>query len=133
GAPSSAVKVALSGAGDKPADDPGLITDDGESLDTPEQAAGTGTGTSAGQPVGTIAQLADYLINGFWQWDGYIAHHWGSNTVTYNFGNLNAAEQALATAALNAWHDVVNITWVYAASGAQLNFNHNGNMQAYET
>ncbi len=96
-------------------------------------AAQAGAGIDAGQPVGTIAQLADYLINGFWQYANYVPHHWGSNTVTYNFGNLNAAEQALATAALNAWHDVVNITWVYAASGAQLNFNHNGNMTAFET
>lgn len=33
--------------------------------------------------VATIAQLADYLVNGFWQYSGTIAHHFPSNTITY--------------------------------------------------
>ncbi len=71
------------------------------------------------------------MINGYWEANGYSAHHWASNTISYNLGNLNSAEQALAIAALNAWHDVANITFVLATSGANINFNHNGSMQAY--
>src|SRR5215467_2781601 len=73
---------------------------------------------SAGQPVGTIAQLADYLVNGYWQFNGTVAHHFASNTITYNLGNLTATEQSLAVAALNLWHDVANITFVQTTRSA---------------
>jgi serralysin len=95
-------------------------------------AAGGSAGTSAGSssPVASIATLADWLINGFWQNQGALPHHWASNTITYNLGNLNAQEQALALSALNAWHEVANINFVQVTSGANISFNHNGTMQA---
>src|SRR5215213_1287691 len=62
--------------------------------------------TGAAKPVGSIAQLADYLVNGFWQYNGAIAHHWASNTITYNISGLNSAEQFLAVSALQAWSEV---------------------------
>jgi hypothetical protein len=44
----------------------------GEELD-PDDALATGTGTaSASRPVGTIAQLADYMMNGYWTSGGEI-------------------------------------------------------------
>ena len=114
----------LAGAGNDPAaDDPNLITDDGEQLDTPEHAGTSSGGAAAGQPAGTIPQLADFLLNGYW---GGSGHHWGSSTITYNLGNLNAAEQALAVAALSAWHDVANVTFVQTTGAANITFNHNG-------
>ncbi len=85
------------------------------------------------KPVGTIAQLADYLINGFWQYEGTIAHHWATNTITYNISGLTAAEQFLAQSALNAWHEVANINFVQTTGSANITFNHNGSMTAYET
>ena len=63
---------------------------------------------SAGKPVASIATLADYLVNGFWQYNSTLAHHWASNTITYNITGLNAAEQFLAQSALQAWHEVAN-------------------------
>src|SRR5262249_38192018 len=95
-------------------------------------AAGGSAGTSAGSnsPVASIATLANWLVNGFWQNQGALPHHWASNTIACNLGNLNAAEQALALSALNAWHEVANVTFVSVSSGAQINFNHNGTMQA---
>ncbi|KAH2775877.1 hypothetical protein KXW38_000983, partial [Aspergillus fumigatus] len=81
-------------------------------------------------PVASVDTLADWLVNGFWQNQGALPHHWASSTITYNLGNLNAAEQALALSALNAWHDVANVAFVSVSSGAQINFNHNGTMQA---
>jgi serralysin len=90
---------------------------------------GAGGTTSAGQQVGTIAQLADYLVNGYWTQFGDIPHHWASSTITYNLGNLDPSEQSLASAALNLWSQVANIAFAQAAS-ANINFNHNGNMRA---
>src|SRR3569833_2726198 len=94
--------------------------------------AGTST-TSSSSTVGTIPQLADYLINGFWQYNGTIAHHWGSSTISYNINGLTTAEKALAQSALNAWHEVANVSFVQTSGAANLTFNHNGSMQAYET
>jgi Ca2+-binding RTX toxin-like protein len=84
------------------------------------------------KPVATVPQLADYLINGFWQDNGEIAHHWGSTTITYNISALNAAEQTLALAALNAWHEVANLTFVQTSGAANITYNHNGSMTAFE-
>jgi Ca2+-binding RTX toxin-like protein len=81
--------------------------------------------------TGTPLQLADYLISGYWQSVGAVPHHWAGPTVTYNLGNLNATEQSLAVAALKAWEDVSGLTFVSTSGLANINFSHNGNMQAY--
>ena len=100
------------------------------------QAAGAGGGsatTAAPQPAASIATLADYLINGFWQGQTptpALPHHWASNTITYNITGLNADEQFLARSALAAWHDVANINFVETTGAANITFTHNGNMQA---
>src|SRR5262245_47179941 len=94
----------------------------------------TGAGAvDAGQPVATTAQLADYLINGYWQANNTTAHHWASTTITYNLGNLTAAEQTIAQAALALWHDVANVNFVQTTGAANINFNHNGSMQAWDS
>jgi Ca2+-binding RTX toxin-like protein len=93
------------------------------------ESPGTGS-ANAGQPTGTIPQLADYLITGYWQSNGAIAHHWGSNAITFNLGDLNATEQTIALAALNLWHDVANVTFVQTTGSANINFNHDGSMLA---
>src|SRR6266545_4902495 len=46
------------------------------------RATAGSSSVDAAKPVGTIAQLADYLVNGFWQWTGDGAHHWGTTTIT---------------------------------------------------
>jgi serralysin len=75
--------------------------------------------------VGSLSQLADYLVNGFWTSDGEIAHHWGNSTITFSFGNLTSSEQSLALAAMNAWHDVANVNFAKSAN-ADITFNHDG-------
>jgi Ca2+-binding RTX toxin-like protein len=106
-------------------------------IDGPEDsfplASATGGGSSsvsAAQSPATIPGLADYLINGFWAYNSALSHHWTSNTITYNLGNLNAAEQFLAQSAMSAWHDVANINFVQTSSAANITFNHNGSMTA---
>ena len=100
--------------------------------DTFPLAAGGSASTSAGSssPVASVDTLADWLVNGFWQNQGALPHHWASNTITYNLGNLNAQEQALALSAMNAWYEVANITFVPVSSRANISFNHYGKMQA---
>jgi Ca2+-binding RTX toxin-like protein len=87
--------------------------------------------TSAAKPVASIATLADYLVNGFWQYNSTIAHHWASNTISYNITGLNSAEQFLALSALQAWSEVANIIFVQTSGSANITFTHNGTMQAY--
>ena len=97
-----------------------------------DAAAGSGSVSAGGaKPVATIAQLADYLINGYWQYNDTIAHHWASNTITYNINALNAAEQFLAQSAFQAWHDVANINFVQTSGAANITFSNTGTMQAY--
>ena len=94
--------------------------------------AGSSGSVSAGaaKPVATIAQLADYLVNGFWQYNSSIAHHWASPTITCNIAGLNTAEQFLAQSAMQAWHDVANVNFVQTSGSANITFTHTGTMQA---
>ncbi|MBV9556861.1 MAG: M10 family metallopeptidase, partial [Pseudolabrys sp.] len=96
-------------------------------------SAGSSSQASAGQPVASIPTLAAYLLNGFWQYNGESAHHWATTTLTYNITGLTSAEQFLATSAMNAWHEVTNVTFVATTGSANITFNHNGTMQAFET
>ena len=100
-------------------------------------ASGT-TGVSGGstKPAGTIPQLASYLVNGFWQFNGETAHHWASAyhrfpTQYQRAGRL--AEQFLAQSALEAWHEVANVNFVQTTGAANITFNHNGTMTAFES
>src|SRR4030095_7593675 len=85
---------------------------------------------SAGKPVASIATLADYLVNGFWAYNSTPAHHWASNTISYNITGLNSAEQFLAQTAMQAWSEVANVTFVQTSGAANITFTHNGTMQA---
>ncbi len=77
------------------------MVDDGEPYALASTAAGSvDVSAASAKPVATIPQLANYLVNGFWQYNGALAHHWASNTISYNITGLNAAEQFLAQSAL---------------------------------
>ncbi|MDI1267018.1 MAG: M10 family metallopeptidase C-terminal domain-containing protein [bacterium] len=106
-----------------------LIVDEGEPL--PLAASGA-VSVSAGsaKPVASIATLAGYLVDGFWIYSGSFAHHWLSNSITYNITGLNAAEQFLAQSAMQAWHDVANVNFVQTSGTANITFTHDGTMQA---
>jgi serralysin len=95
-------------------------------------ASGTSSQSTVAKPVATIPQLADYLVNGFWQFAGEIPHHWGIATITYNITGLTTAEKFLAQSALEAWHEVTNLNFVLTTGAANITFNHNGTMTAFE-
>src|SRR5439155_23435298 len=116
------------GAAQEPAHDT-LVIDDGDPFPLAADTVTTVV-TSAPKPVASIATLADYLVNGFWQYNNTIAHHWASNTVTYNINGLNSAEQFLALSALQAWKDVANINFVQTTGAANITFTDTGTMQA---
>src|SRR5262245_45569079 len=108
----------------------GLFHDGGDTFPTAAGGGSASTSSGSSSPVASIPTLAAWLTNGFWTNQGALPHHWASNTITYNLGNLNAQEQALALSALTAWSEAANINFVQVASGANINFNHNGTMQA---
>ncbi|WGS22833.1 MULTISPECIES: M10 family metallopeptidase C-terminal domain-containing protein [unclassified Bradyrhizobium] len=109
---------------------PALLGDPGDQYPLAASSASTPTNASSTKPVATIAQLADYLVNGFWAYNNTIAHHWASNTITFNISALNAAEQALALSALEAWHEVANVSFVQTSGSANVTFVDTGSMTA---
>jgi serralysin len=112
------------------ANNDGLIFDDGEPFALAGASVVTTVSTNAAKPVAAISTPADYLVNGFWQYNNALSHHWASNTITYNINGLNAAEQFLAQSALQAWHEVANVTFVQTTGAANITFSDAGTMQA---
>src|SRR5262245_55756050 len=80
--------------------------------------------------VGTIPQLADYLLYGYWPYSGQAPHHWAISTVTVNISGLSGGEQTLAIASLDAWHEVSGVSFSYTNGPAQITYTHGGNKQA---
>jgi serralysin len=77
----------------------------------------------------SIPILADYLVRGYWTWSGVQGaqpRHWTSSNVSVNITDLAPAEQALAISALNAWHEVANISFEFTSGPAQITYNNNG-------
>ena len=80
---------------------------------------------------GTTTQLASYLTDGFWQSRGETGHHWASQTISVNIVDLTPEEQALAVSALNAWHDVCNVSFVFTTSAADITYVNDNSRSAY--
>jgi hypothetical protein len=86
---------------------------------------------SAAKPVASIATLADYLVNGFWAYNNTAAHHWASNTISYN---ISRTEFGGAVPGANGAAGVVRGRQRHLRPDLrrrQHHFNHNGTMQAY--
>ena len=108
--------------------------EDDASFPCADVSASTGTaGTSAAKPVATIAQLATYLVSGFWAYNGEIAHHWSASSISYNIDGLTTAEKVLAQSALQAWHEVTNLNFVQTSGVSNIAYNHSGSMTAFES
>lgn len=73
----------------------------------------------------TLNQLADYLVNGYWQDTGRSARSFdtsGSNQITYDISGLTAEGQQLALWAMEAWELMADIEFVEVNSGADITF-----------
>jgi serralysin len=79
-------------------------------------------------PVATNDQIADQLINGYWDanYGPGNAHHFNvtqGGQITVNISTLTPAEQNLARAALAQWSDIIGVTFTEVTSGGQIQFN----------
>ena len=74
---------------------------------------------------GTISELADFLVNGYWEGDGEQARSFdttANNVITVDLHNLTAAGQQLARWALEAWEAVANLVFVETTGVADIEF-----------
>ncbi|PYF11821.1 serralysin [Rhodobacter viridis] len=74
---------------------------------------------------GTINQLVDYLVNGYWEAGGEQARSFDtsvSNVITVDLHNLTTAGQTLARWALQAWSAVANVTFQETTGAADIEF-----------
>ncbi|MCK6418879.1 MAG: M10 family metallopeptidase C-terminal domain-containing protein, partial [Alphaproteobacteria bacterium] len=84
-------------------------------------------GDQSGAPTtyATPQQMADQLINGYWNNVGWSYHNWGTNspTVTFSLSNeFSSAEKASIRMAFSLWSQVANISFSEVSSGAQISF-----------
>ena len=92
----------------------------------------TGTYTLSVQPyspppVWSNDQIANQLVNGYWNAQQQTSHHFNvtpGGTITVNYSTLTSSEQALAIAALNEWSDIIGVTFRPVVSGGQIIFDH---------
>jgi len=79
--------------------------------------------------VWTNDQIANQLINGYWQEYEASARHFNvtqGGTITYNIEGLTAAGRNLATAALAQWSDIIGVTFTRVTTAdAQITFDDN--------
>lgn len=76
-------------------------------------------------PVWNYDQIANQLVNGWWNWNGEGAHHFNvsqGGTITVNITGLTADEQTLARAALAEWHDIIGVNFKEVTLGGQILF-----------
>ncbi|MDP9423168.1 MAG: M10 family metallopeptidase C-terminal domain-containing protein [Pseudomonadota bacterium] len=92
----------------------------------------TGTGTYTlsvspytPPPLGTVQQLADYLVSGHWGGDERHFNVTPGGSITVNLSALTGPGQTLAIAALAAWTDVTGVNFVQVANGGQIIFDDN--------
>ena len=76
-------------------------------------------------PTWSYDQIANQLVNGYWNSQGDAAHHWAvsqGGTITVNYSTLTAAEQNLAINALAEWSDIIGVTFTPVTTGGQIVF-----------
>jgi serralysin len=76
-------------------------------------------------PLGTLAQLAAYLTDGYWNSVNRARHSFDttlSNEITVDISALDQRGQALALMAMEAWEAVADITFSVRSGNAQITF-----------
>jgi serralysin len=84
-----------------------------------------GTALAAPTLTGSLAEMRDYLVSGYWAATGGYASSFdtsGSNQITYDVSGLTAEGQQLALWALGAWEMVADLDFVQVSSGADITF-----------
>jgi serralysin len=82
----------------------------------------------------SIATLADYLVDGYWEWSEYrgdAPRDWADPTnISCNIQDLTTAERAIAQQALSLWDDVCNVTFTFTTGTADITFINDGSGDA---
>lgn len=77
-------------------------------------------------PTGSaLDDLAAYLTDGYWQFNGQSQRSWTDGTVTVNITALTAEGQQLARWAFEAWEMVADITFTETTGSADITFDDN--------
>lgn len=90
---------------------------------TPDPDPDPGTGPDATE--GTYEELADYLTDGYWEFNGFSGRSFdttASNQITVNINSLTAAGQQLARWSFEAWEMVADIEFVEVGYSADIDF-----------
>ncbi|WP_172901118.1 M10 family metallopeptidase C-terminal domain-containing protein [Sinorhizobium sojae] len=77
---------------------------------------------AAALPTYSVAQIADQLTDGYWEWSGGGARQWASaNTnITFNVQGLSADRAALARIAFATWAEVSGLTFTETTGSAEI-------------
>lgn len=79
-------------------------------------------GSYAPPPLGTIDQIANWLMSGFWDGDVHRFDLTQGRTITVNLTALTPEGQNLARVALDLWSDVIGVTFGEVGVGGQIQF-----------
>ncbi|WP_428675192.1 beta strand repeat-containing protein [Reyranella sp.] len=79
----------------------------------------------------SISTLADYLVEGYWDYRGAGPRHWADPTnISVNIQDLTTAERTIAQQALGLWSSVADIAFTFTTGSADIAFNNNGSGDA---
>ncbi|MFZ1468667.1 MAG: M10 family metallopeptidase C-terminal domain-containing protein [Paracoccaceae bacterium] len=81
--------------------------------------------TMSSPTVWTPNQMADQLVNGYWESDGDLARDFNvaaGGTITVNLSAISAQMQTLALRALQAWTDTTGLRFTQMTGAAQIEF-----------
>jgi hypothetical protein len=70
------------------------------------------------KPIYSFAQIADYLVTGYWAHFGTTPPRPATNVITFSVSHLSPESQNLAKAALQTWQDAANLSFVESANPA---------------
>lgn len=73
-------------------------------------------------PLGSVAQFADWMVNGFWNGDSHHFDVHPGGAISVNLNGLTDDGRFLARAALSLWTDVLGIVFTEVSDGGQIVF-----------
>ena len=76
-------------------------------------------------PIGTVQDLADQLVSGYWGGDSHHFNVTQGGTLTVNLTALTPQGQTLARAALAQWSNIIGVNFSEVATGGQITFDDN--------
>ncbi len=77
---------------------------------------------AAALPTYSVAQIADQLTDGYWEWSGGGARQWASSntSITFNVQGLSDDRAALARIAFATWAEISGLTFTETTESAEI-------------